>query len=56
MKKQRFDQLGDIKIEVIRCRELGEEARVEQAKFKSAADKGVPEKALKGQSISAHAK
>jgi hypothetical protein len=54
---EKFAQIGQIKVELTRCRELASFLPAQEVgKFKGVDDEAIPEKALKGRSISSHTK
>jgi hypothetical protein len=54
---EKFTKIGQIKVELTRCRELASFLPAQEVgKFKGVDDEAIPEKALKGRSISSHTK
>lgn len=54
--KDKFASLGEVMVKLTRCRKAGADKTDHKTSFSSAAEKGIPEKALKGRAIGAHAK
>jgi len=54
--KDTFANLGEVTIKLTRCRKTGTDKTDHKTSFNSAAEQGIPEKALKGRAIGAHAK
>lgn len=54
---KKYASVGEIKVELLRCHDSGNRIRCDEpAQFKGIGDAGVPEKALKGRSVSNHVK
>lgn len=54
--KDKFTKLGEVTVTLTRSREIGTNKNDHKTPFDAAAEKGIPEKALKGRAIGAHAK